>query len=104
MEQEKQSTILKINELNGSIRKLKYFITTVDPDHNVRRGSGSYDIDAVLKVKTDKSFSILGSRWIGFGSHEAEINVPNDLIEELQQLAKNRLNALQQELDSLLSP
>ena len=102
MEKTLTPTILHINKLNESIRKLKYFISAVDPGKNIQRGSGSYDIRSIIKVKAEKSYSIFCSRWYGCGTHESEIPVPNELIDELQSLAIERLRTLESELSSLL--
>jgi len=104
MEKSIVSKIDRINELKESIRKIEYFNNQIiDPEKNIRRGSGSYDINVCLKVKSVKSYSIFGSRYIGGGSHAKQIDVPNELISGLQSLTATYLIDLQTELNSLLS-
>lgn len=96
-----ENKITKINNLTESINELKHFLFTVDSSKNIRRGIGD-DINCVLKIKTDKSFSIFGSRWYGCGTAKQEIPVPNELVGELEYLAEKRLNTLIKERNELL--
>lgn len=97
-----EEKIYRINELNDSIHKLDYFINTVDPEMNIQRGSGSFDINAIIKIKMVKSFSIFASRYYGCGTRNQEIPVPNELIEELNILVRKRRDTLNAELKDLL--
>ena len=96
-----EDKIIKINNLKTQADKIRRFLTACKSSANVERGFG-WDIDAIIKIKTEKSFSIFCSRWFGCGSHKQEIDVPNELIEELEHLAEKRLAIVNQELDSIL--
>lgn len=93
----------KVNKINEGIRALEYFITVVDPDKNIIRGSGQKDIGMVVKIKTEKSFSIFGSRWIGYNTHKSEIEIPNELVADIQTLAIVRKLHLERELKETIS-
>ena len=95
------ATRLKANKLQEEIDKIEYFLKTIDPDKNVKRGSGEWDIDVVIKTKTTKEFSILGSRWFGLGSHKEEIEFPNELMFSLYELCLERLLNKRDELKNL---
>ena len=103
MKDQQQETIAEINQLQKDIRDLDYFIMTVDPYKNVQRGNGSFDINCVLKKKEDISYSIFGSRWIGMGHHEKEIQIPNTMVKNLNNLAQQLMLSKQKKLNELLN-
>lgn len=91
-----------VNKLVNQIKELHYFLITTEPLWNVQRGSGSYDINSLIKVKTVKTFSIFASRWFGCGTHKSEIEVPNTLIESLHSNAKALKDKLEKQLNDLV--
>ena len=95
-------TVEKINIINKEIQELEVFTDAVCPLANIQRGSGSWDINALLKVKTEKYFSLFASRWWGMGTTRIEINVPNMLIDELYLLTHQKLERKKEQLQSLL--
>ena len=73
---------------------MKYFLNTFKEEANIVRGSGSRDINGVVKIQTDKKISIFGSRWIGFGHHKVELELPVGMISVIEKYGKE--NELEQ--------
>lgn len=96
-----KETLHICNDLQKSISELEYFLLVFDANKNVVRGSGSKDINGILKIKTTTSISILGSRWFGIGSHKTDLEIPFDLIDPIEQVFKERLDSLKRTFNSL---
>lgn len=94
--------IREANEINDKISVLDRFIEIVDPEKNITRGSGDKDIGLTLKVNTKKSFSIFGLRWIGYNTRNSEIEIPNELVGVIQNLAIKMKLDQETELKNLL--
>lgn len=97
MEKLKQAT-----NLQDQIRELDHFLHTINPHWNVQRGSGSWDIDVVLKTRTEKQLSIFASRWFGIGTHKSEIRIPNTILDELYDSITKRRNELQDQFNQII--
>lgn len=94
-------TIKKANELQKEIETLSEFLTIIEPTGNIQRGSGVWDISAFINVKIKKTFEFFGSRNVGREHMAKVIIVPNQLIDELHQVCKKKLNKLKRELSQL---
>lgn len=91
----------KAVNLQNEIKNIEQFLFVIDPEKQVRRGSGMLDISMLFRKKIDTSFSILGSRWFGFGTHQHLISVPDYMLTDIHRLFVEKLQALKQELDEL---
>lgn len=89
-------TLKKANDLKARINEVKQFLQVFKESANVKRGSGSTDINGWFKIETSKKISILGSRWFGLGSHKTEIDVPFDMVEMLEMVFKDKLKYLEE--------
>lgn len=94
--------ISKINQLNDQIRDVEYAINVFRPEANITRGSGSKDINGIIKIERKTRLSIFGSRWFGVGTHKTEIELPSTMVEDIQKLMVDRRDKLRSELDGLL--
>src|SRR6478736_5352864 len=95
--QEQRKKINRINEVQKIISDLKYFELTLDVYLEV-----PVKTEAFIKVKTDKSFSIFGSRYFGLGSQESEIKVAPTIIKEIVKMTARQIETYQNELNELL--
>lgn len=93
----------KANDLNQKINDLNEFIQIVDPEKNIIRGSGQKDIEMSLQIKKEKSVSILGKRWVGWITRDMQVEIPNELVSEIQNLARARKAVLEKELKDCLA-
>ena len=97
----KTEDIKKAERLAKSINDMKYFINTFNEEANIVRGSGSRDINGVVKIQTDKNISIFGSRWFGCGTHKVELELPVGMISVIEKCYKEKLKELENELEQL---
>lgn len=97
-----KAEIERINQLDECTIRLKNFINIMDSTKNIQRKTG-WDIRGIIRMKKHFAFSIYGSRWFGVGTHKEEIIIPNEMVEDLKQMAINRLNAVEVELKSLVN-
>lgn len=91
-----------VNKLEKEVNELRYYLLTIDPMKQVKRGIGN-DINMVLQCVTTKKFAISASRWIGLGHHESTIEIPDSLLEKYYSIAKDHLKELEQKLEELLN-
>ena len=94
-------TLKKANDLKSRIKEVKQFLEVFKESANIKRGSGSTDIDGWFKIETKKRISILGTRWFGLGSHKAEIDIPFDMVEMLEMVFKDKLTYLEESFKDL---
>lgn len=101
MSKEQNDKVIQANNLKREISELEYFLTTVDPYKQVQRGSGTWDVNAILKKKINIFYSVFGSRWFGCGTHEQNIVVPPALIDDLYFKARSLKQLKEAQLSDL---
>lgn len=74
------------------IRELENFLFVLDTCK--RSNARQSNIHGVIKVKTTKQVSVFASRWFGLGTHKAEIEIPDCIIEDLEMVLHNKLDGL----------
>ncbi len=97
----RESDLKRAKILVDVISEINNFLRVIDPDKNLKRGSGSWDINAIFKIETINKFKIFGSRWFGLGVSRQEINIPNELIDILHSEVLKYKIELQEELKSI---
>lgn len=68
----KKEDINKANQIRQDLKELEYFA------ENINCCWGNTKM--VVKRKCEVKYSVFGSRYFGWGTHEQEIKVPNKLI------------------------
>lgn len=90
------------NKLKADLKDIDLFLFTINPQWDVQRGSGSYDIDVLLKTENQKSFKLFGTRWFGCGTHKSEIRIPNILLVNLYASVVKMRTEIQRQFDELV--
>lgn len=61
------------------------------------------NIDAIIKVKTTKEFSVFASRWFGCGTHKEEIEVPASILDDLEMVLHEKLKGLKTDFEYIMN-
>lgn len=97
MEKDQYKKIQRINEVQKIISDLQYFHGTLDVYLEV-----PVQTESIINVKTEKSFSIFGSRYYGLGTRKSEIKVAPTIIKEIVNLTSKQIELYENELKELL--
>lgn len=93
----------KIKEINGlheEIKALNHFLDTVaDPTKVAQSGN---NFSSVLKIHTQKTFSIYGRRIFQSGWHEEQVEIPHAVFLDLWILIKEQLEKKKATLKELI--
>lgn len=92
-----EKKLKKALSLLQRIKDLTYFLERIvpTPNNTVR------NIACVIKIKTEKSISVFGSRSFGIGEHTQEILFPPDDLDLLIEIVEHRLEKLKIEYEKL---
>lgn len=93
--------IKQANILKEKIKDIEYFLKVADPEKDVKRGSGYWDITALIKKKVTTRFRLFACRWIGMGHLQEEISIPNELLVVIHREVSNYLETIKKELEDL---
>ena len=93
--------ILKqLNDIEKRITDMQQMLLVFNSQKNIRRGVGN-DINGLLRFETKKTLKIFGTRWIGFGCHKVEFELPYDMVEPLEKLIASQILKLKYEYEQL---
>jgi len=90
----------KANYLQEEIRKLEHFLSIVVTFDEKSMAIPSTNV--LMTKKVDVKISPFGSRFFGIGTHIQEIEVPNQIRNGLIELVKEKLQELNEKLNSML--
>jgi hypothetical protein len=85
--------INRANQIRQELHELEYFSDNIN--------SRWKNTQMIVKEKHDVSFSILGSRFFGCGSHVKEVPVPKKLILYVDAAVAQLITQLEEELEKL---
>jgi len=92
--------IKKANDLKAMIKKYEEFIWVIDP-YRTNSPQCSGIVNVLFQITTKKFVKMIGFRHFGIGQHEQEIVMPIELIQQVSDMAFNKLESLKSELDAL---
>ena len=95
MQEDSQNHLDKANELRNDIQELEKFIYTVTEFD--KESSAIPAVNVLFRKKVEVTCSLFGSRYFGCGTHFQEILIPNELRNQIIELAKNRKAELEDE-------
>lgn len=87
---DKQMELVK--KIRKKIGNLKKFLGVISPISGNR-----LENYMSLKIKTETSFSLFGSRFYGIGNTKEEIKIPPSVFEEIKEICKAKQIELEEE-------
>lgn len=89
------------NELKAQIREVRNFLEVFNSNMNEKRGDTKL-INGLIEITHKTEVRISGKRWFGMGTHKTDVEIPMELVRELEMIFEWKLKKLETEFKALV--